>query len=233
MNQEKFGKLIKEIRYENNLTQKQLAEKYNVTCQAVSKWENGINMPDTFLIKKISEDFGLSLEGLLNGEQIKLKKTNKIYPYITIIAILLLVMALTIFFVIKSDDFSFKTLSTSCEDFNISGNIAYNDNKSAIYITNIKYCGNDISKKYKNIECVLYEKDGDIEKRISSYKYEDSTQISLEEFLEDVTLSIDNYEKNCKEYSKINLYLSINAEDESEIITTYTIPLKMEDDCTK
>ena len=79
----------------------------------------------------------------------------------------------------------------------------------------------------------MYEKDGDIEKRISSYKYEDSTQISLEEFLEDVTLSIDNYEKNCKEYSKINLYLSINAEDESEIITTYTIPLKMEDDCTK
>lgn len=42
MNQEKFGKLIKDIRKKNNLTQKQLAAKYNVTYQAVSKWENGL-----------------------------------------------------------------------------------------------------------------------------------------------------------------------------------------------
>ena len=39
MSQEEFGKLIKKIRQENNLTQKDLAEKYNVTYQAVSKWE--------------------------------------------------------------------------------------------------------------------------------------------------------------------------------------------------
>ena len=37
MDQEKFGKLIKEIRKKNNLTQKQFADKYNVTYQAVSK----------------------------------------------------------------------------------------------------------------------------------------------------------------------------------------------------
>lgn len=42
MNQEKFGQLIKEIRKTNHLTQKQLAEKYHVTFQAVSKWERGI-----------------------------------------------------------------------------------------------------------------------------------------------------------------------------------------------
>lgn len=39
MNQEEFGKFIKQIRKNNNLTQKQLADKYNVTYQAVSKWE--------------------------------------------------------------------------------------------------------------------------------------------------------------------------------------------------
>ena len=60
MNQEKFGNFIKEIRKKNNLTQKQLAEKYNVTYQAVSKWENGKNMPDTSLIKQISEETSLS-----------------------------------------------------------------------------------------------------------------------------------------------------------------------------
>ena len=36
MNQEKFGRFIKEIRKKHHLTQKQLAEKYNVTYQAVN-----------------------------------------------------------------------------------------------------------------------------------------------------------------------------------------------------
>ena len=56
MNQEKFGKIIKKIRKEHHLTQKDLADKYNVTYQAVSKWENGLNMPDISLIKEIAKD---------------------------------------------------------------------------------------------------------------------------------------------------------------------------------
>ena len=38
MDQEKFGKFIKDMRKKYNLTQKQLADKYNVTYQAVIKW---------------------------------------------------------------------------------------------------------------------------------------------------------------------------------------------------
>ena len=57
MNQEKLSNIIKEIRKKNNLTQKQLAEKLNVTYQAVSKWENGKNFPDIAILKKISEEF--------------------------------------------------------------------------------------------------------------------------------------------------------------------------------
>lgn len=62
MNQEKFGKLIKDIRKKNKLTQKQLADKYNVTYQAVSKWENGLNMSYAVLMLEVSKDFGISLE---------------------------------------------------------------------------------------------------------------------------------------------------------------------------
>ena len=57
MNQEKIGNLIKEIRKKNNLTQAEFAERYGVTYQAVSKWENGKNIPDIMLLKQISEDF--------------------------------------------------------------------------------------------------------------------------------------------------------------------------------
>lgn len=43
MDQEKIGKLIKEIRKKHHLTQNALATKYGVTYQAVSKWENGVS----------------------------------------------------------------------------------------------------------------------------------------------------------------------------------------------
>ena len=66
MDQDRFGKFIKNIRKQNNLTQKEFAEKYNVTYQAVSKWENNKNMPDIQLIKQISEDFNISLDSMLD-----------------------------------------------------------------------------------------------------------------------------------------------------------------------
>ena len=82
MDQEKIGNFIKEIRTKNNLTQKQFADKYNVTYQAVSKWENGKNMPDVALIKQISKDFNISLEEIYNGELNINKKKNNFIVYI-------------------------------------------------------------------------------------------------------------------------------------------------------
>ena len=103
MNQEKFGRFIKEIRKKHNLTQKEFADKYHVTYQAVSKWENGKNMPDSTLIKQISEDFNISLEELYNGEFKNKKK--KIIPIIITICIITVtfIILLNLF---KSDDFS-------------------------------------------------------------------------------------------------------------------------------
>ena len=194
MNQEKIGKFIKDLRKKNNLTQRELADKYNVTYQAVSKWENGKNMPDLSLLKEMSNDFNVSLEELFDGE-IKSKKNNKKY---IIISIVCLVILLLLVFIIKNNgDFSFKTISSTCDAFNISGSIAYNDKKSAIYITNIKYCGGDDTKEYEKIECTLYESHEDVEKRISSYEYSDGKKIKLEKFLENVTFTDNNYKKTC------------------------------------
>ena len=74
MDQEKIGKFIKDLRIKNNLTQKEFADKYNVTYQAVSKWENGKNMPDLSLLKDICKDFDVSLDDLFNGEK-RVKKS--------------------------------------------------------------------------------------------------------------------------------------------------------------
>lgn len=228
MDQEKIGKFIKDLRIKNNLTQKEFADKYNVTYQAVSKWENGKNMPDLSLLKEICKDFDVSLDDLFNGEK-SVKKSYKKYVIIGIICIVIV-----LFLVIKNNnngDFSFKTITSSCDAFNISGSIAYNDKKSAIYITNIKYCGGDDTKEYEIIECTLYESHEDIEKKISSYKYDGDKKIKLEKFLENVTFKVDGYKKTCDEHN--SLYLLINATDESKNITTYKVPLETQSICAK
>lgn len=234
MNQEKFGKFIKEIRKKHNLTQKQFADKYNVTYQAVSKWETGKNLPDNALIKQISKDFDVSLEELYDGEFSKQKKEKKSFLFLGLGIFIILSITTTIVIntIKKENNFEFKTLSTECKNFNISGNIAYNDNKSAIYITNIKYCGGNDIELYKKIECTLYESHNDIARKISSYNYQGKENIKLEDFLEQVTFTIDNYEKVCKEYKDNTLYLSINATMNNDKIITYKIPLKLKNNCS-
>ena len=46
MDQIKIGKYIQKLRKEKELTQKQLADKFGITFQAVSKWESGETLPD-------------------------------------------------------------------------------------------------------------------------------------------------------------------------------------------
>ncbi len=231
MKQEEFGKLIKNLRKKHNLTQKGFADKYNVTYQAVSKWENGKNMPDTFLLQQISNDFDISLEELL-GSSSKPKK-NKTFFFIvfSIVVIFLMAIFFYLYTLFKSYDFEFKTITTNCDNFNISGSVSYNKNKSAIYITNVKYCGGDVLDEFQTIECVLYETDGSLERKISTYKYHEEDLITLEEFLQNLTLSIDNYEQICREYDDDNLYLIINATKKDNETITYRIPLILNEEC--
>ena len=137
-------------------------------------------------------------------------------------------LALTLTFS-KDNDFQFKTFSTECKNFTISGNISYNEKKAAIYVTNIKYCGANDPVEYKKIECSLYEKNGDLVRKISSYESQQEN-IKLQEFLENITLSVDNYDRTCKEYQSDSFYLLIKATNDNDKITTYEIPLKL-DEC--
>ena len=65
----KFGKLILKLRKERNMTQKELAEKLNVTDKAVSKWERGDSFPDITLLETISKELGVTVSELITGEK--------------------------------------------------------------------------------------------------------------------------------------------------------------------
>lgn len=67
MNNEKTGELIRTIRTELGLTQKQLADRLNVSNAAVSKWENGHGFPDVSLLEPLSAALGITVTELVSG----------------------------------------------------------------------------------------------------------------------------------------------------------------------
>lgn len=68
MTNKSMAEVISSRRKELGMTQKDLAEKLNITDKAVSKWERGIACPDTAAIPKLAQILGISLEELMNAE---------------------------------------------------------------------------------------------------------------------------------------------------------------------
>ncbi len=223
MEQEKIGKFIKKIRVDNGLTQKDLADKLGVTYQAVSKWENGKNIPDIMILKQISKEFNVNIDDLLEGRHTK-KKFNYKILFIVIGVFISFCIIYCLFF--HNDNFSFKTLSSSCNDFNISGSISYNKDKSSIYISNIDYCGGDDVTEYSLITCNLYERHGDVIVKVKECDYSNNKNITLEEYLKGVSFVASNYKNICND---LDMYIEINATSFDGKITNYKIPLNLED----
>lgn len=231
MNQEKISKLIKELRTRNNLTQVQFADKYNVTYQAVSKWENGKNLPDISLLTQICRDFNIDINDFLEGNESNKKRKN-----IVIISglILLIVIVLSFFFFFRRENsFEFKTISSNCPSFTISGSLAYNKNKSYLYISNIEYCGGDDDNYYKEIECTLLEMKNGTQVISKSIYNNNNKTIKLEEFLHNIEFRLDDFSSQCRNYSSNSLFLEIKATTEDDITTTYRVPLSLSDHCLK
>lgn len=59
-----IGKMIKKLRLKKSVTQEELALKMGVSCQAVSKWENGITAPDLSLLPELAVYFGVTIDEL-------------------------------------------------------------------------------------------------------------------------------------------------------------------------
>ena len=65
-----MGGFIAALRKANGLTQRDLAEKLNVSDKAVSRWERDECAPDLMLIPAIAEIFDVTTDELLNGGRI-------------------------------------------------------------------------------------------------------------------------------------------------------------------
>lgn len=74
----KFYEKLQNLRKEKMMTQEELAEKLNVSRQAVSKWESNQTMPETEKIIQIANLFDVSLDFLLKEEE-KQNENHLIY----------------------------------------------------------------------------------------------------------------------------------------------------------
>lgn len=63
----KIGNFITEKRKALGLTQQQLADRLNISFQAVSKWENGTTYPNIELLKDLATVLGVSVDEILAG----------------------------------------------------------------------------------------------------------------------------------------------------------------------
>lgn len=69
---ETFGQRFTKLRKEKGLTQEDIANRVNISAQAVSKWENDISMPDITVLILLADIFDISLDELLgrNNKQV-------------------------------------------------------------------------------------------------------------------------------------------------------------------
>ena len=64
----KQGEFIKNARRKQGLTQKQLADKLNVSDKVISKWEVGDSFPDYTLLPELAKLLNVEINEILNGE---------------------------------------------------------------------------------------------------------------------------------------------------------------------
>lgn len=75
-----FANIISQKRKELGLTQDALAEKLGITPQAVSKWENGVGLPDVTLFPAIAKVLGVSTDALFGIDHTQKERSPMEFP---------------------------------------------------------------------------------------------------------------------------------------------------------
>ena len=88
-----IGYNLAELRKNRDLTQSELAEKFNYTDRAVSKWENGDTLPDIETLYNLCEFYGVTLDYLTHEDNYEfVKEENKHQLWNNIIVLILVIM---------------------------------------------------------------------------------------------------------------------------------------------
>lgn len=73
-----FASKLKTLRKNHNLSQEKLANILQVSKQSVYKWENEMNKPDSENLKRIADYFMISIDELLNDQNLNIERKDEI-----------------------------------------------------------------------------------------------------------------------------------------------------------
>lgn len=224
MNYEQIGKFIQKKRKEKNLTQKELAQKLNITDKAISKWERGLGCPDVSILELLAKELDVSILEILKGriieneiikvtevndyieetikytKQNKIETTNKIITFL-IISITLLLLILNIENIISMNkkyeyDFNNETVKEMKLQLNkLKNNIEIIENNQGKF-KNDEY--EQIKKELKNIKGKINNS--------KLLQYENKTELTLKDiYIMDDNILVDIYGiRILKELEKYN-----------------------------
>jgi len=68
MQQNHTGILIRNLRIEHHMTQKQLADQMHISDKTISKWERGLGLPDISILPKLANILEIDAKNLLSGD---------------------------------------------------------------------------------------------------------------------------------------------------------------------
>lgn len=118
------GEMIVETRKLNGLTQEQYGERFGVTRQTVSSWENEKSFPDLQTLITICDTYDMSLDGLLREDRKMVKKVDnatKMAKYIRIgimiLAVVVVIYAIVALFWFNASRKADKEFSAAMKEF--------------------------------------------------------------------------------------------------------------------
>lgn len=148
MDSKKIGKYISNLRKSAGLTQEELAERIYVNSKTISKWETGVNVPDTIFLDKLSKEFNVSIQDILNGDIIKIQSNdntfycrrhkNKIIK-ILILLLTLLSIIISLFAIDNHNKYQLYDIVAEDKNYDIRGFLIRNNNEFVFILYNLAY----------------------------------------------------------------------------------------------
>jgi len=251
MNPEKTGKFIAKLRKNSDLTQQQLAEKIKVSAKTISKWERGINIPDTPLLCELSNVFHVTVQELLIGEEIKdknvsnkilincislyTKKTKQKFFIIVTMIIIFLISLFSIIYTLNNYNRNrIFSIESKNDSYIVKGYVIFNQNEELFILDNVIYndvnIGTDLESVIKNYtitlrnDKIIFYSSGNIETNKNQIMSEalKTTRISFSETNDNSRII------NIKDLK--NIYLTISYTDVNDNVIQDKIELEINEE---